>query len=226
MGKDQKHIPETESTIFSEHKSSVEIAQERKEARAAEKERRKEERRNRPKASMKDPGTRVTVIALIVLGVVVLGGIALIIVNQTKNYNRQAAPESAHFYSEDEPELSTEGIKGTVTEAYYTNDGSLALKLKFSNGLDADHYLTSLEVVVQNEDDEIIATGYTDAIPEDYCIEPNGYNDFTFYIESKYVQIPDDDLDELSYEVSTTGEIDAEAVPDTTASTTTTAAAE
>lgn len=225
MRRDQKHSPETESTIFSEHKSSVEIAEEKKAAKAAEKLRRKEEKARRKeekkdpalaKASV-DPGTRVTVIALIVLAAVVILGIVLIVVNQTNDFNHKEAPDSAHFYSADKPEMSTEGIKGVVNEAYYTNDGSLCLKLTFSNGLSANHYLTSLEVIVKNEDDKTVATGYTDAIPEGYYIEPQNVKTFTFYIESKYVKIPDDDLDNLSYEVSTTGEIDADAtVPSTT----------
>lgn len=211
MRKDQQHNLETESTIFSEHKSSVQIAEERKAWRAAEKARRKEERANRPKTTMKDPGTRITVIALSVLVGVVLLGVGLIIANQTRNYAHEIAGNSAHFYSNDYPELSTEGIKGVISEAYYTNDGSFCLKLTLSNGLDAKHYLTSLEVVVKNEDGETIATGYSDAIPSGFYIEPENVSPFTFYIESKYVKIADDDLDELTYELNTTGEIDAEA---------------
>ena len=219
MRKDQQHNLETESTIFSEHKSSVQIAEEKKAAREAEKARRKEERANRPKVSMKDPGTRTTVIALAILVAVVVLGVVLIIVNQTRNYDRDIAGDSAHFYSNDYPELSTEGIKGAVNEAYYTNDGSLCLKLTLSNGLDAKHYLTSLEVVVENEDGETIATGYSDAIPNDFYIEPENMASFTFYIESKYVKIPNDDLDEITYEINTTGEVDAAAVTTTTTTT-------
>lgn len=210
MRKDQQHTDAAESTIFSQHKSSVEIAQEKREQRKREQEQKKEARSSRAKGTKATYGTRVTVIALCVIVVVILVGVALMIRTNTQNYNRQEATGSAHFYSDEEPELSEEGIKGVITEAYYTNDGSLALKLKFSNGLDANHRLTSLEVVLQNEDEETIATGYTDAIDQAYYIAPKSYNDFTFYIEAKYVKISDDDLDELSYEVTTTGEVETD----------------
>lgn len=214
MRKDQ-HIPEQESTIFAEHKSSVEIEQENKARKEAEKQARAAAKQaaKAEKAARKaggeggvDKDTRTLVIALIVLGVVIVGGIVLMIVNQTKGYAKEDAG-GAHFYSDEEPELSEEGIKGVITEAYFTNDGSLALLLTLSNGLEEDHYLKSLEVIVQNEDDEKVATGYTDDIPDGYFVKPMGYNTFMFYIDKQYVQLPEDDLDNLYYEINTTGEV-------------------
>lgn len=205
---------ETESTIFVQHKSSVELAEEKRAVKKAAREARRAaraEKKAQPK--VKDPSTRVTVIALLILGAIIVLGIVLMVVNQMRGQAREERAGSGHFYSNDEPELSTEGIKGVISEAYYTNDGCLALKLTLSNGLDAEHYLTSLEVVVKNGEEETIATGYTDAIPEGYCIEAQGYNTFLFYINKEYVQIANDDLDELSYEINTEGEIDTAALP-------------
>ena len=211
---------EAGSTIFSQHKSSVEVAQEKREAKQAAKEARRvarAEKKTQPR--VKDPSTRVTVMALLILGAVIVLGIVLMVVNQMRGQAREERAGSGHFYSNDQPELSTEGIKGVISEAYYTNDGALALKLTLSNGLSAEHYLTSLEVVVKNGEEETIATGYTDAIPDGYCIEAQGYNTFLFYINKEYVKIADDDLDEISYEINTEGEIDSAALPSDTTGT-------
>lgn len=131
-----------------------------------------------------------------------------------------ANPKLGHFYSTDSPEMSTEGIKGVITEAYYTNDKRLALILTLSNGLSTRQYLTSIDVTVKNEDGKIIASGSTDTAKEDFSIKPLGTGTFTFYISPKYVQIPNDDLGQLSYVITTTGKVEDVSVLTTAAPTT------
>ncbi len=228
MSKDLKHIPEQEqeSTIFSEHKSSVQIAEEKKAAKKLAREQRRLEKADKPKFDWKDPGTRITVIAIAVMLLVIIGGIVLMIVNNVNASAYDKAEGSGVFYSEEEPELSSDGIKGVITEAYYTNNGSLAVLLTLSNGLEADHYLTELSVKVENEEGKVVAEGYTDTIPEDYFIKPEGYNTFLLYISPEHVKIKNDDLNSLSYEVKTVGEVASDAIPSsTTGSTTGTTAA-
>lgn len=222
MSKDLKHMSEQEqeSTIFSEHKSSVQIAQEKKEAKKKAREQRRLEKANKPKLDWKDPGTRITAIAILVMVIVIVGGIVLMVVNNVSASAYEKADSSASFYSEENPELSADGIKGVITEAYYTNNGSLAVLLTLSNGLNADHYLTELTVKVENENGEVIADGYTDTIPEDFFIKPQGYNTFLLYIKPEHVKIKNDDLNSLSYEISTVGEVAADAVSTTASSTT------
>ena len=54
-----------------------------------------------------------------------------------------------------------------------------------------------------------------------YSIPAEGYNTFTFYITKEFVQLPDDDLDQLSYEITVKGEVDSDALASARATTTT-----
>ncbi len=114
---------------------------------------------------------------------------------------------SGHFQRQGAmPELSEEGVKCVISEAYYTNDGGLTLKLKLSNGADANRRLLTLDVTLKNEDDEVIAVAATDQIDKSFYVPAGGYGDMTFYISAEYLKITDDDLDSLTYEISTTSE--------------------
>ena len=89
---------------------------------------------------------------------------------------------------------------------------------------------------VRNGEDKVIATGYTDTINKitykdtmtvsDYIkkkgfyVPANDYALFTFYISPEYVQIPNDDLDEISYTINTTGLLEDETVWSYTSGTT------
>ena len=225
-------LPEEEesSSIFSTPKSRQEIREEVKAQKKAQKEAVKAEMKNRHKekkaAAAADPdGRRGLIITLsVILGVVVLA-IALMLFFQLRGSGKDEASGSGHFYDTSTyPELSAEGIKGSITEAYYTKNGSLCVKLRFSNGVDAEHFVTALEVKVHNEDEELIASGYTANIPEDYSVPAMDYNTFTFYISEQFVKIPDDDLSEISYEITVHGEVDSDALAAATTTTGDTAA--
>lgn len=213
-------LPEEEnsSSIFSTPKSRQEIKEEAKAQQKAEKEARKqalkEHKARRAKhAAESDPDRRTMIWTLVIILGVIVVAIALILVSQLRGNGKDEADDSGHFYdTATYPEMSTDGIKGAITEAYYTKDGSLCVKLRFSNGVDAEHYVTSLEVKVSNEDEEIIATGYTKNIPDDYYVPAEDYSTFTFYITKEFVKITDDDLDQISYEITVHGEVDSDAL--------------
>ena len=177
-----------------------------------------EQKAKKMAADGKDRAMMWTVV--IILGVVILA-VALMLLIQLVGNGHEEDWNSAHFYDVDNyPELSAEGIKGAINEAYYTQNGALCVKLRFSNGVDAEHFVTSLEVKVSNEDEEVIATGYTADIPDDYSVPAMGYNTFTFYISKKFVKIPDDDLNKLTYEITVQGEVDSDALAAATTTTT------
>ena len=90
--------------------------------------------------------------------------------------------------------------------------------MKLSNGLNSNQYLTSISVSIQNEDGETVASGYTDKIDKNYYIEPMGYSTFTFYISPKYVSIHDDDLNSLTYQITTKGRVEDPSVLSSVAS--------
>lgn len=202
-----------ESSIFSKSKSSAEIKAEEKARREEAKKAAKQARhvsKAEKKAMPKEKNTVLWVTVGIFAVIVVLVGVMLLVqtLSNMKANAKQPHPDSAHYYNTEElPEMSEEGIKGTITEVYYTNDGHLAVHLKFSNAYPTPQKLTSLEVKLSNEAGDVIATGYTDNIASDYEIPAEGYNTFIFYISPEYVKIKDDSLSVLSYEINTTGEL-------------------
>lgn len=219
----------TEHSVLAPHVSDDELKEQKAQEKAAIRTRKQAQRQAiKKELQERNPTLKFLVILVIIL---VVGGVALGIIGSTGVLDAFLDPKGVndklgHFYSSDSPELSEEGIKGVITEAYYTNDGHLAVVLQLSNGLNTNHHMTSLSVSVSNEDGKVVATGYTDKIKDSYYIEPMGYNTFTFYISPKYVKITDDDLDQLTYEIKTTGSVEDESVlktTTTTAATTTTA---
>ncbi len=220
------------NSLLGPHKSSAEIKEEERQRREEEKEKRrlekktlKQNRKNMPHEKNVTLWVMVGILAFVIL----LVGVFIVI--QQVQDRKQMAEGSGHFQRlDDVPEMSSEGIKGVIIEAYYTNDGSLAVVLKLSNAYDTNQYMTSLDVKVSNADGEVIAAGKNGDI-QDFYIPPQDYATFTFYISKQYVKIPDDPLESLTYEINTVGQLEepeASALPDTTATTeaaTTTSAA-
>ena len=122
---------------------------------------------------------------------------------------KERDPKSGYFTRpEDVPEMSQEGIKGVVREAYYTKDGHLAVVLLLSNGLNTNHRMTYLHVSLTNENGTLIAEGSTDKINKDFVIRPLSTAQFTFYITPADIRISDDDLDSLTYQIDTQGTVE------------------
>lgn len=200
--------PETEQDeqlgILGPGMSSAEYKAQQKASRKADKAQRreqrrldKEQRRQQPKEKNPILWVMVGVLGVIVIFVVIMLAIGL------RPDPKEMAKGSGYFSSDDEPELSDEGIKGVITEAYFTNDKHLCLLLTFGNGMETDQELLSLEVKLENEDGQVIATGYSSDIPDNYTVQADGTNTFLFYIAPKYVKLPADDLDTLTYEITT-----------------------
>lgn len=166
---------------------------------------------------------------LIIAGVVVLG-VALMLTSQLKGDPKEMASDSGHFEDWSAyPEMSEEGVKGAIVEAYYTNDGSLCLKLRFSNGTNVEQRLQSLYVEVGDVDGALIASGKSENL-NNYSVPALGYNDndgtvYTFYIPEEFVKIHDDDLDEFNYQIIVTSESDTETTDSTATDDTTTTTA-
>lgn len=150
-------------------------------------------------------------------GVLLTAGIVVFILVGTNTGlfggGKEMASDSGYFSRpDDQPEMSEEGIKGVIREAYFTRDNHLAVLLLLSNGLPTRHYLTALEVKIHNEDGQMVASGYTETIPDDFVLEPDSTAYFLFYISPEYVLLPEDDLDSLTYEINTKGRLEDESV--------------
>lgn len=201
-----------EPEIFGRSKTADEIKAERRAEKAAQKAAARVQRaaareaaRNQPKAVRKD----MVVIACILAGVVLLCGIMLAVqFAQEKEQEKFERNESMSYIvdSSATPELSEEGIKGAVTQAYYTNGGYLCVEMVLSNGLDKPQHLESILVEISNGDtEEKIASGYTDKIAETYTIPAGGTNNYTLYIAPEHVVITDDTLEKITYTITTSG---------------------
>ncbi len=121
-----------------------------------------------------------------------------------KDAAAKAQNEELSYFMDDQvqAELSDQGIKGAITKAYYTVGGYLAVQFDFGNGMATDQHPTSVYVELANEDDTVLATGFTDAIDEEFVIEAGAHGSFFLYISPEFVKVTDDDLDQLSYTIT------------------------
>lgn len=146
----------------------------------------------------------LVLVALVVLSLVVgliWGGMTA---DRQKEAEARAQNEELPYFEDDQAqaELSAEGIKGAITKAYYTTGGYLAITFDLGNGTDADQHPTSVYVELSNEDEVVLATGFSDDIEEDYVIGAGEHSSFLMYISPEYVQVTDDDLDQLAYTIT------------------------
>ena len=102
------------------------------------------------------------------------------------------------------PEISPDGVKSAVTQAYYTNDGHMAIRLSLSNGMGAAQQMRSIEIKVANGDGVPIAAGYAEAVEDGVVLPPDEFTPFLLYIAPDQIQITDDPLTTLSFEITVT----------------------
>ena len=102
------------------------------------------------------------------------------------------------------PEISPDGVKGAVTQAYYTNDGHMAIRPSLSNGMGAAQQMRSIEIKVANGDGVPIAAGYAEAVEDGVVLPPDEFTPFLLYIAPDQIQITDDPLTTLSFEITVT----------------------
>ena len=149
----------------------------------------------------------ITAVLVVFLGVFIGGGFYFEHKYQQQlqeEYAKQAKEGLTYFASEaTEPEKSAEQLTSLVTQAYYTNDGSLAVQFCFANGMEKAQRLYSVKVTIKNDEDAVIAEGYTDAISDDYVIQAGGTKTLLLYMLPEHVKIANDALDTISYDITT-----------------------
>lgn len=104
------------------------------------------------------------------------------------------------------PEVSADGVKGAVTQAYYTTDGHLAVRMNLSNGMGAAQQLRSIEIRVINGEGAEIASGYAEAVGDGDVLKPDELTPFLLYIAPEQIRITDDPLTTLAFEITVTTE--------------------
>lgn len=193
-------------SILGARPSKETLAAEKRAQKDKKKQARQSQRQRKPPKMTK--GMYGLIAGLVAVALALSGILIWVGVGGTGDGKARAADSPLFNRPDDQPEMSEEGIKAVIRQAYFTKDNHLAVVLLLSNGLDTRHRLTYLNVRIKNENGEIVAAGATDKIPETFYIEPMSTAPFTFYISPEYIELPEDDLDQLMYEIDTRGEVD------------------
>ncbi len=123
-------------------------------------------------------------------------------------HKKDPAEGRPFFNSDIKPELSAEGVKGRLKEAYYTKDGGLGVTLSLSNGTASRHELVRVRIRIFNDADETVAEDTVSTFRGSCEIDAGGYSDVYFVIDKDHVYKQDDSLSALG----TTLEIGSKAV--------------
>ncbi len=201
------------STIFGDEpvltaQQKREIARQEKAARKAE---RKEQLRQlraeaKDRVVPKNESKQMTIILLVMIGIIVLA-VVFLAAGQASSAGMAAKEGMTYFINNAETaEMGEEGISGVITEAYYTKNGGLYVHLSFANAEGTTQHPTRIHVKLMNGSDEVIASAATEDVHEDYYLVAGGYKTYELFIPKKYVQIPDDPLSEISYEITVESE--------------------
>ncbi len=194
----QDHSTEIEDEVKAPKSKKVKKGDENKTPRQLEKE------------AAKKKETMKTIAIVVVCFVLLLGaliGVGLVMSERAgvgsgnngtvKVEKADPAPGRTYFKSNIEPELSAEGVKGRLKEAYYTVDGGLAVTLRLSNGMSTEQELVKLGIRIFNGDDETVAQQTIDKFKPACKIRAGGYSDYYFEIDKSYVSLSEDSLKEL-----------------------------
>lgn len=187
---------EQDSTIFNQHQTSASLRQQQKEQQRQERQALIQELADRTGETR-----GVTRVMSIILAVVVLG-CAAVLAFRLWPQPKDRDPDKGHFVSDGTlPELSEEEILMELDEAYYTNDGSLALVLTFSNGADTPKAVTGFSLKAINNNGDVIATGEQAADWDaSFTVPKENYASMTVYIPPEDVLLPDDSLYAITVE--------------------------
>lgn len=155
------------------------------------------------KQILKTAAVIAAVVAALVL-VLVIGGIVSENIEQ-KEWLRQPDDSMSAFYSEvAEAEIKDGDMDAIITEAYYTNEKGLLVKLNFSNGCAEEQRVTKIFITIRdtNEKDKVIAAGNTDKINKKAVVPAGGNFDFELYLPPRYVKVKNNSLEKIQYDIT------------------------
>lgn len=145
----------------------------------------------------------VLLIVLVIVGIVMsnrAGTIPQTVPQQQTESTKLAMAAGKSYFKNDSnrPALSEEGVKGAITEAYYTEDGSLAVTLSLSNGKETDQRLSRLSLRLLNKEQDLIAEQSFDAFDPAIVVKAGSYESAYLVIDRSYVKLTDDPLSSLT----------------------------
>ena len=190
---------EQELEIFGEHKTREQVQAENKQRKMEEREalraemqrRREKAKADGGKALRKDIVAVCVVIGIILLLCVLALGSAFFRAEEEAGWMMNQ--ERGHFLQEDaEPEMSGEGPKANVREAYFTQNGHLCVDLVISNGTDSVIDIDAIDVAVFDYETDAMIAGGKAALEEDLIIQLADTAQYTLYISPEHVECADD----------------------------------
>ena len=191
---------DTELEIFGEHKTKEQIRAEEKIRRKEEREALKKEMERRRQAAKEDGGVParrkdvITVGAVTIL-IVLLSVLALTInsCRADKNWDWEINSNRGQYVKTDAyPEMSGEGPKADVSEAYFTNNGYLCVELLIGNGTDKVLSINAMDVSAFDFASEERIGGGRAVLDEPLIIELASVATYTFYISPEHLAVAED----------------------------------
>lgn len=206
---ERKNLGESiEPEIFGRSKTRDEIKAEAKaekaSRRAAAKEARlalKAEKKSQPKEKHPEMIVMLVALGVIVVGCIVALALQFVEAAEEEGYARNESFSTYFVDEEAAPELADDGITAAVNQVYYTNKGYLCVSMTLGNGMETEQVMDSIQVKILNEEDELVASGYTDKVNQKFSIPAGGTTAYTFYISPEHVSITDDPLTTISYDI-------------------------
>ena len=191
---------DTELEIFGEHKTKEQIRAEEKIRRKEEREALKQEMERRRQAAKEGSGVPahrkdvITVSAVTIL-IVLLSVLALTLnsCRADKNWDWEINSSRGQYIKTDAyPEMSGEGPKADVSEAYFTNNGYLCVEMLIGNGTDKVLSINAMDVSAFDFASEERIGGGRAVLDEPLIIELASVATYTFYISPEHLAVAED----------------------------------
>lgn len=207
--KTPKNVPETtaDSILFSDRPAMT--AQERQALAREQKQAKKEEKRAKNRellagmweqiAPSAESRKATMILISLILAVIVIAVVLLAL--QMAPAGQEIKPGSNYYVNTgDLPEM-TEDSYASINEIYYTQNGGVQVYLTLGNPHLTAQHPVRIQVKIMNGEDKVIAAASHDSIPENFFIVEQGYEAYQLYIPKKFVQIADDPLTSIKYNV-------------------------
>ena len=187
-----------ELDIFGEHKTREQVRAEEKERRKQERQALKEEikRRRQEAKGEKIPARRkdIIIVSAVLVGIVLLCVLALFnSFRKDKEREDWSINEArGHFVNENAyPEMSNEGPKADVSEAYFTNNGHLCVNMVIGNNTDKVIRITSVEVKAYDYTTNEMFAGGKAKLEKPLTMKLADLTTYTFQIAPEHILVDD-----------------------------------
>ncbi len=207
--KTPKNVPDTlvDSIMFSEGPALT--AQERQALAREQKRAKREEKRQKnrelfaalwERIAPSSESRKATLILLSLILIVVLFAVVILAL-QLSPGGQEMKPGSNYYVNTGDLPSMEEDSFASINEIYYTQNGGVQVYLTLANPYLTAQRPVRIQVKIMNGEDKVIAAASHDSIPENFFIVEQGYEAYQLFIPKKYVEIADDPLTSIKYDV-------------------------